>query len=375
MNTKNVYFVMDPTDGGGPRNVFTLSALLDRYGYGSKVLSFTSKVSLNKFFDRKIRHNFYQADRLEPSFFLAIFNNAASLFNNVNYKNYLLFVLEQFFLHPITLSTFSKPDFYVATAWQSFFPALVTSRRYDKKLLYFVQADETEFSDNKLYKKKCAQTYYNDITKFTQSKWLVDEFESKFGVKLNHIGFGINHEMFYPRQVEISKVIFTIARSEKIKGFSVFVRAINRLWKIRQDFKVLIAGSNEKIIKNETIDFPYVYLGWIRDDNILAELYSASIFVNTGLNEALPMPPLEAMACGGTVVMTANGGSVEYTRNMENCVLVKPGDYKDLADKLDEILTSESLRESLRYGAIETAKKYNWSDVVENFIGLLRKEG
>jgi len=375
MDTKNVYFVMDPTDGGGPRNVFTLSALLNRYGFRSKVLSFTSKIFSDKFFDRKIQRNFYQADRLEPSIFLAIINTVASLSNNVNYTNYLLFLLEQYFLHPITLSTYSKPDFYVATAWHSFFPALAISRRYNKKLLYFVQADETEFSDNKLYKKKCAQTYHNDITKFTQSKWLVDEFESKFGVKLYYIGFGINHEVFYPRQVETSKVIFTIARGEKIKGFSVFVKAINRLWKMRQDFKVLIASADEKIIKNETIEFPYVYLGWIRDDNILAELYSASIFVNTGLNEALPMPPLEAMACGGTVVMTANGGSVEYTKHMENCILVKPGDYKDLANKLDEILTTESLRESLRYGAIKTAKKYNWSDVVENFIGLLSKEG
>ncbi|MHB8361932.1 MAG: glycosyltransferase, partial [Thermoplasmataceae archaeon] len=114
--------------------------------------------------------------------------------------------------------------------------------------------------------------------------------------------------------------------------------------------------------------------GWINDDNFLSTLYSNSIFVNTGLNETLPMPPLEAMACGGTVVMSSNGGSSEYVDNMKNCVLVNPGNDVELTKALDLVLSSQSLRNELRIGAIKSARKYTWESVLKNFLGLIKKE-
>lgn len=373
MINRKISFVMEPVSGGGPRNVFKLSTLLSEYGFISDILSFKSMNYWNHFLNHGWNHNYYGAKRLEPNRLLSLIYTFTTIGDDVNAIFYPIFIFNQFILNPITLSGYPKPDLYIATSWQSFTPTLRVSGRYSIPMMYFVQADETEFSDKFMYKKEATKTYLNDVTKFTQSKWLVDEIKNKFGAELNYIGFGIDHNTFYPRDSEPEKIIFTIARGERIKGFPVFVNAINRLWKIRQDFKVFIAGS-KSAIENEFVQFPYEYLGWISNDELLADLYSRTIFVNTGLRETLPMPPLEAMACGGCVVMSSNGGSVEYTKDRENCLLTKPGDDKGLTEILDFVLSSNSIRESLKLEAIRTARKYNWKNVINNMVSLVNKE-
>ena len=367
---------MDPISGGGPRNVFTLSRLLNESGLSSDILSFRSKKSMQYLYHilgQGVVNNFYGAKRMEPKNLLSLIYTFTEIGDNVNTLFYPIFLFNQFILNPITLSAYPKPNIYIATAWQSFIPTSIISKRDSIPMMYYVQADETEFSGNLLYKKEVTKTYVNDTPKFTQSKWLVDEFKNKFDVELNYIGFGIDHNKFYPRDINPEKILFTIARGERIKGFPIFIHAVNRLWKMRQDFKVFIAGSKSAIDK-EYIQFPYDYLGWINNDEHLAELYSRTIFVNTGLNEALPMPPLEAMACGGCVVMSSNGGSVEYAKNRENCLLTKPGDDKELTETLDFALSSNSIRETMRLEAIRTAKSYEWKDVLSNLILLINRE-
>jgi len=368
-----IYFVMDPIRGGGPRNVFNIVKLLNNLGSRSKVLSFHSIKYLDLLWRRKSVLNFYGAERSIPGNIFSIIDSITSFSENVRYMYLPVYMLQQFFIRPIILSRYEIPDVYIATNWQSFFPAMKTASRFGKKLAYFVQGDETEFSDSPIFKKEALKTYRNNFPKFTQSKWLAEEMNRKFSVDVKYIGFGIDHSVFYPRPVERERVIFTIARSEKIKGFSSFVKAVNRLWAKRKDFKVLIAG-HKNAVNNSILEFPFDYIGWITDDDEMANLYTKCIFVNTGLNEALPMPPLEAMACGGTVVMTLNGGAIEYAKDMLNCLLVRPNDDLDLTNKLDFVLSSESIRDELLKGAIDTAKKYTWPNFMQNFIGFIEEE-
>lgn len=364
---------MDPISGGGPRNVFTLSRLLNESGLSTNILAFRSMRSMQFLYHilgQRVVNDFFGAKRIEPNRLLSLIYTFTSIGNNLNAFLYPIFTFNQFILNPLMISRYSIPDIYIATNWQSFTPTLKVSKKYNIPIMYFVQADETEFSNNPVYKKEATKTYRNQVKKFTQSKWLVDEFENKFNIKLNYIGFGIEHNTFYPREWRLDKIIFTIARTEPTKGFHIFVNAVNRLWKIRQDFKVIIAGSRAAV-NTRFIYFPFEFLGWVNNDELLAEIYSRSIFVNTGLKEALPMPPLEAMACGGCVVMSANGGSVEYAKDWENCLLTRPGNDKELTETLNFILSSESTRESVRVKAIKTAKEYVWAKVIDNFSSII----
>ena len=68
--------------------------------------------------------------------------------------------------------------------------------------------------------------------------------------------------------------------------------------------------------------------------------------------------PLEAMAVGRPVVATGTGGSGEYLRDGENCLLFGPGDAHTLAECLTRLADDAALRARLREGGLETAARY-----------------
>ncbi|MEM4091159.1 MAG: glycosyltransferase [Thermoplasmatales archaeon] len=153
----------------------------------------------------------------------------------------------------------------------------------------------------------------------------------------------------------------------------MFVNALNRLWKRMKYRKVIIAGS-KKVTNMEDIRFPYDYVDWIYDNVKLAELYSDSIFVNTGLNEALPRPSYVAMACGATVITTNGCGAVEHAEDNKNCFEIKTGDADGLSRKLDFVLSFVESRRYIGNDAILTASKYNWHDVSKRITALFKRE-
>jgi glycosyltransferase involved in cell wall biosynthesis len=68
--------------------------------------------------------------------------------------------------------------------------------------------------------------------------------------------------------------------------------------------------------------------------------------------------PLEAMGRGLPVVATGRGGSGEYLRDGENCLLFEAGDVGALGIVLERVAGSEGLRERLREGGIATAERH-----------------
>lgn len=132
----------------------------------------------------------------------------------------------------------------------------------------------------------------------------------------------------------------------------------------------MIAGE-KRVTEGLNLKFPFTHVGWINDDNMLADLYARSIFVNTGLHEALPMPPLEAMASGSSVVASDIPGAAEYARDGENCLLTRLGDPKDVAEKIGRLLDSPDLREKLATEGVTTARSYTWEKTVQRLAMLI----
>jgi glycosyltransferase involved in cell wall biosynthesis len=68
--------------------------------------------------------------------------------------------------------------------------------------------------------------------------------------------------------------------------------------------------------------------------------------------------PLEAMAKGRPVVATGRGGSAEYLRDGENCLLFEAGDAAALAAAVRRLADDGELRARLRAGGLETAPRH-----------------
>ena len=65
--------------------------------------------------------------------------------------------------------------------------------------------------------------------------------------------------------------------------------------------------------------------------------------------------PLESMAKGRPVVATGRGGSAEYLRDGENCLLFEAGDAQALAAAVRRLAEDPALRMRLRDGGLATA--------------------
>ena len=366
-------FVMGMYQGGGPRNVYTFSKYLNAYKYESEVLQF-----INPRFFRFVGSlskgvETYGSKVKVPGIVASYSNILYDLVSKIPSVIALPFVSSSYITRALTLLKFGAPDIYVATDWGSFFPTLLASNKKKAEMLYFVQTDESNFKKETVYKKMAKKTYEIQQVRITQSLWVKTMLDEAYGGANFYIGFGIAPIFFSSKHEKNSKALFTIARNSFDKGFDIFVNAVNDLWSKRKDFSVVIAGERE-ILETSRINFPFRYIGWIRDDVILSEIYSRSIFVNTGRFEALPMPALEAMASGAPVVLNDITGIKEFAVPFENCLVSNMSDPYSFSNNISTLLDSPELQSSLGQRAKITANKYKWDTVIEKFLNVIHKE-
>jgi D-inositol-3-phosphate glycosyltransferase len=76
-------------------------------------------------------------------------------------------------------------------------------------------------------------------------------------------------------------------------------------------------------------------------------------------DEPWGLVPLEAMGRGRPVVATGRGGSGEYLRDTENCLLFEAGDPQDLASKVRRLAEDPDLRARLRERGFATAAAHS----------------
>jgi glycosyltransferase involved in cell wall biosynthesis len=90
----------------------------------------------------------------------------------------------------------------------------------------------------------------------------------------------------------------------------------------------------------------------------LADRYAAAdaVVFPSEWNEPFGIVPLEAMACGTPVVATGTGGSGEYLRDSQNCLLVPPGSATALGQALHRLAADPGLRSRLIQGGRVTAE-------------------
>ena len=266
-----------------------------------------------------------------------------------------------------------KSDIIIATSWYTIIPTIMAGGKYvffqDNMDAYFL------YDYWKGVKKYAEKALSSDITFLSISNYTdntIKQFNSKG--KILRVGTFIPDEFFRAQFVKPSqrkKMVMTIARANPLKGFDIFVKAMNEIYKKRNDFEIHIVNSDNVSLGD--LGFKYVEhprLSWKE----LAILYASSyVFVYTSRLESFGLPPVEAMACGTPVVMTRTEGSKEYGIHNHNSLIAEVDDYKKIAEYVEYLLDNPSEADRLSSGAIETAKKFRFEEFMKRFkeaIGL-----
>lgn len=136
----------------------------------------------------------------------------------------------------------------------------------------------------------------------------------------------------------------------------------------------------EKYANELQVEDQVEFLGFVEaDEDVIANIKTASVFVLPSIREGFPNTILEANACGvpSIVVNHPENGSTAVVENDETGFVVEPTSDA-IADKLDNLLTDNELRERLSANAREYGRAHDWSEIVsdleEVYLNTLNKD-
>lgn len=143
------------------------------------------------------------------------------------------------------------------------------------------------------------------------------------------------------------------------------------------NYKLVIAGKDpdnkqlkilQQLAKEQEVEDDIVFLGWVSSDEIPALYRNAALFVYISSVEFFGLPVLEAMA-SNVPVIAADKMSIPEVVNGAG-ILVDPDNIQSIADRMHELLTSESLRKDLIEKGRNNIKLFRWDITASKFENL-----
>jgi len=177
-----------------------------------------------------------------------------------------------------------------------------------------------------------------------------------------HSGIDLPRFALRPERAEWSGRLLFVGRMDERKGLATAIEALSQL----PDHTLRVVGGGDdrylerirRLAVERDLSRRVSFEELSRDEIPRAyELADALIFPATW-PEPFGLVPLEAMAAGAPVVATGTGGSAEYLRDGENCVLFAPGDACGLAAAVARLRSDRSLRRRLREHGRRTAEQH-----------------
>lgn len=188
-----------------------------------------------------------------------------------------------------------------------------------------------------------------------------------------------------------SKEIIFVGRIAREKGIDLLVRAFLLVHPSHPDWKLTIVGPHlpsqggdgeaclaDLMTLSAPLGDAVSFTGPVFDEKALvAHFKRCEIFVYPSIaakGEALPMAPIEAMACGCATVVSSLDCFLDYLRDGKNGVAFDESDASgtDLAEKLRTLMSDDAGRDSLGQAGAQTARGYAREAVADLFIDDFR---
>ncbi len=192
----------------------------------------------------------------------------------------------------------------------------------------------------------------------------------------------VDTERFRPPEREPDEpVVLFVGRLVHRKGPHVLVRAFKLVVEEVPEAKLVIVGKGHMepllraLISKLDLSGNVKLVGAVNEEE--KPLYYRSswvVAVPSLYNESFGIVALEGMASGRPVVATRHGGLAEVVEHGRTGLLVKPGDHRELAEAIVELLQDEKRRVSMGREARRVAvEKYSWDRVLDSILGAYRE--
>ncbi len=162
------------------------------------------------------------------------------------------------------------------------------------------------------------------------------------------------------------------------KNLERLVTAFGILREQHENLQLVFVGKREyyskkleKFAKQQELSDHVIFTGFIPDEELKWYFQNARAYVFPSLNEGFGLPGLEAMVHGCPVVSSDATCLPEV--NGEGAHYFNPLDEHEMAEKINEVISSESLRKKLILKGYENAKRFSWNTFTKKHLELFNK--
>ncbi len=175
---------------------------------------------------------------------------------------------------------------------------------------------------------------------------------------------------------EVPRILY-VGGIERSKGIDYLLKAAGELRRHAQrSLEVVMVGDGKyqqpakKLAMELGIDDAVAFVGKRPNTEVPLWINACDLLVLPSLSEGFGVVLIEAMACGKPVVATRCGGPEDIV-TPETGILVPPGDYKALAEALQEVL-SDQRRFDAQQIRRQAVAKYAYDSIASSIIGVYR---
>ena len=183
-----------------------------------------------------------------------------------------------------------------------------------------------------------------------------------------------------PRSGEGPRTIVFVGRVTLEKEIDVILRALTRL-DPGLDVAFTIVGDGdqrknlEKLARELGVADRVAFTGRVSDEQLRRHLTEASLFVIASIAELQSIATMEAMASGLPIVGADAMALPHLVHHGENGYLFQPGNDRELADRITDVLTSSPERYlQMQQRSLEAVQMHDLDRTLDTFEALYRGE-
>lgn len=169
--------------------------------------------------------------------------------------------------------------------------------------------------------------------------------------------------------------LITVGRLVPVKGMDYLAEVARLVLPAHPDWKWYVIGDGEerKYLEKAIIRFhlqgKLILTG--RLDNVIPYLRKSRIYVMTSRSEGLPMCLLEAKAYKLPIVsFDIQTGPNEIVEHGKNGYLIPPFDCADMVEKIEKLMTEESLWKNFSMHSQDNIDKFHMGKIIQDWIDL-----
>ena len=136
---------------------------------------------------------------------------------------------------------------------------------------------------------------------------------------------------------------------------------------------VIAGGTNPRVFGGFEHELPenVIYLGYVSDEELKSLYDCATCYISTSYYEGFGLTPLEAMACSCPVIVAQAASLPEVCGDA--ALYCDPYNPNDVASKIDQVMSTPALRQTLSTKGLERAGQFSWEACAYETLEIIRR--